>query len=127
MFPNKLIVMNPEAFRYFDVFPLMVRPHARTEDGNNLLHSELLFKINYCITTRDPSTVYRVVDTDLRAKALSVCSKLDPSAIQVFQNISRRWMHLYALILKPSKETQPFKYVIAQFRSNMELTLQTRM
>ena len=32
-------------------------------------------------------------------------------------------MHLYALILKPRKGTQPFKYVIAQFRSNMELTL----
>ena len=32
-------------------------------------------------------------------------------------------MHLYALILKPCKETQPFKYVIAQFYSNMELTL----
>ena len=46
MFPNKPIVMNPEAFRYFHVFPLMVRPRARTEDGNNLLHSELLFKIN---------------------------------------------------------------------------------
>ena len=82
--------MNPEAFRYFYIFPLMDRDHSRTEDGNNLLHSELLFKINYCITTRYPSTVYRVVDTDLRAKALSVCSKLDPSAIQVFQNISRR-------------------------------------
>jgi len=46
MLPNKPIVMNPEAFRYFNVFPLMARPHARTEDGNNLLHSELLFKIN---------------------------------------------------------------------------------
>ena len=37
--------MNPEAFRYFHVFPLMVRAHSRTEDGNNLLHSELLFKL----------------------------------------------------------------------------------
>jgi hypothetical protein len=46
MFPNKRDVMNPEAFRYFHVFPLTVRPRARTEDGNNLLHSELLFKIN---------------------------------------------------------------------------------
>lgn len=46
MFPNKPIVMNPEAFRYFLVFPLRVKTHARTEDGNNLLHSELLFKIN---------------------------------------------------------------------------------
>jgi len=32
-------------------------------------------------------------------------------------------MHLYALILKLRKETQPFKYMIAQFHSNMELTL----
>lgn len=86
MFPNKPIVMNPEAFRYFHVFPLMVRPHARTEDGNNLLHSELLFKINYYITTRYLSTVYRILDTGLRAKALSVCSKLDPSAIQVLRS-----------------------------------------
>ena len=60
MFPNKPVVMNPEAFRYFHVFPLMVRPHARTEDGNNLLHSELLFKINYYITTRYPSLLLRV-------------------------------------------------------------------
>ena len=52
MFPNKPIVMNPEAFRYFHVFPLMVRPRARTEDGNNLLHSELLFKIgSFCHTS----------------------------------------------------------------------------
>lgn len=86
MFPNKPIVMNPEAFCYFYIFPLMVRAHARTEDGNNLLHSELLFKINYCITTRYPSTVYHVVDTGLRAKALSVFSKLDPSAIQVLRS-----------------------------------------
>ena len=53
----------------------------------------------------------------------SCYSKLDPSATQVFQNISRRWMHLCALILKPPKGTQPFKYVIAQFLSNMELYL----
>ena len=45
MFPNKRDVMNPEAFRDFHAFPLTVRPRARTEDGNNLLHSELLFKI----------------------------------------------------------------------------------
>ena len=86
MFPNKPIVMNPEAFRYFHVFPLTVRARARTEDGNNLLHSELLFKINYYITTRCPSTVYRILDTGLRAKALSVCSKLDSSAIQVVRS-----------------------------------------
>lgn len=97
MFPNKPIVMNPEAFRYFHVFPLTVRARARTEDGNNLLHSELLFKINYCITTRYPSLfdaggfipslhsfLVALLAQPNRAKALSVCSKLDPSAIQVF-------------------------------------------
>ena len=115
--------MNPEAFRYFLVFPLTVRPHARTEDGNNLLHSELLFKINYCITTRYPSTVYRVVDTDLRAKALSVCSKLVPSAIQVLRSFPEDECTCMRYTLKPPKGTQPFKYMIAQFRSNMELTL----
>ncbi len=115
--------MNPEAFRYFLVFPLMVRAHSRTEDGNNLLHSELLFKINYCITTRYPSTVYRVVDTDLRAKALSVCSKLVPSAIQVFRSFPEDECTCMHYSLKPPKGTQPFKYVIAQFLSNMELTL----
>jgi len=47
MFPNKPVVMNPEAFRYFHVFPLTVRARARTEDGNNLLHSELLFKLDH--------------------------------------------------------------------------------
>jgi hypothetical protein len=52
MFPNKPIVMNPEAFCYFHVLPLTVRPRARTEDGNNLLHSELLFKIgSFCHTS----------------------------------------------------------------------------
>jgi hypothetical protein len=52
MFPNKRTVMNSEAFRYFHVFPLTVRPRARTEDGNNLLHSELLFKIgSFCHTS----------------------------------------------------------------------------
>ena len=115
--------MNPEAFRYFHVFPLMVRPHARTEDGNNLLHSELLFKINYCITTRYPSTVYRVVDTGLRAKALSVCSKLVPSAIQVLRSFPEDECTCMHYTLKPPKEKQSFKYMIAQFRSNMELTL----
>ena len=96
MFPNKPIVMNPEAFRYFHVFRWWLDPMLVPK-------METIFYTPSCY------------------------SKLDPSAIQVFQNISRRWMHLYALILKPSKETQPFKYVIAQFRSNMELTLQTRM
>ena len=55
MFPHKHVVMNPEAFRYFHVLPLMNRDHARTEKGNISLHSELLFKINYYITTRYPS------------------------------------------------------------------------
>ena len=54
MYPIKPIVMNPEAFRYFHVFPLMVRAHARTEDGNNLLHSELLFKIGSPCHTSPP-------------------------------------------------------------------------
>jgi hypothetical protein len=40
--------------------------------------------------------------------------------------ISRRLMHLYALILKRCKERDSLKG-ITQFRSNMELTLQTRI
>lgn len=127
MFPNKPIVMNPEAFCYFHVFPLMVRPHARTEDGNNLLHSELLFKINYYITTRCPSTVYRILDTGLRAKALSVCSKLDHSAIQVLRSFPEDKCTCMRYILILPKGTQPFIYLIAQFPSNMELYLSWRM
>jgi len=105
MFPNKPIVMNSEAFRYFHVFPLMVRPHARTEKGNISLHSELLFKINYYITTRCPSTVYRILDTGLRAKALSVCSKLDHSAIQVLRSYPEDGCTCMRYTLNPPKGT----------------------
>jgi hypothetical protein len=49
MFPNKPVVMNPEAFRYFNRFPLTVRARARTGIGNLPLHSELLFKINLIV------------------------------------------------------------------------------
>jgi hypothetical protein len=127
MFPNKRTVMNSEAFRYFHVFPLTVRPRARTEDGNNLLHSELLFKINYCITTRYPSlfdaggfipSLHSFLVTLLvqpnRAKALSVCSKLDPSAIQVLRSFPEDECTCIRYTLKPPKETQSFIYVIAQ-------------
>ena len=85
--------MNPEAFRYFHVFPLMVRPHARTEDGNNLLHSELLFKNWILLPYKSSRTFPEDECTCIR------------------------------YTLKPPKGTQPFKYMIAQFRSNMELTL----
>ena len=97
--------MNSEAFRYFHVLPLTVRARARTEDGNNLLHSELLFKIKYYITTRYPSTVYRILDTGLRAKALSVCSKLDPSAIQVLRSFPENECTCMRYTFKPPKGT----------------------
>lgn len=58
-----------------------------------------------------------------RAKALSVCSKLDHSAIQVLRSFPEDECTCMRYILKPSKGTQPFKYMIAQFPSNMELTL----
>ena len=119
--------MNPEAFRYFHVLPLMNRDHARTEKGNTSLRSELLFKINYCITTRYPSTVYRILDTGLRAKALSVCSKLDHSAIQVLRSFPEDECTCMRYILILPKGTQPFIYLIAQFPSNMELYLSWRM
>jgi len=85
--------------------------------------STLPLKINYYITTRCPSTVYRILDTGLRAKALSVCSKLDHSAIQVLRSFPEDECTCMRYTLKPLKEQQPFKYMIAQFLSNVELTL----
>ncbi len=124
MFPNKPVVMNPEAFRYFHVLPLMNRDHARTEKGNISLHSELLFKINHCITTRCPSTVYRILDTGLRAKALSVCSKLDPSAIQVLRSFPEDECTCMRYTLKPPKGTQPFIYIwLPSFLATWSFTL----
>ncbi len=115
--------MNPEAFRYFLVFPLRVKnpcSYRRWKQSSTL---RAAIQINYCITTRYPSTVYRMLDTGLRAKALSVCSKLVPSAIQVLRSFPEDECTCMHYSLKPPKGTQPFKYMIAQFLSNMELTL----
>ncbi len=86
--------MNSEAFRYFHVFPLTVRPRARTEDGNNLLHSELLFKIG------------------------SFCHTSLPEHFQKMNAL------VCVTLLNPLKERNLLhRYEIAQFLSNMELYL----
>ena len=63
----------------------------------------------------------------LKNYIIYIYRKLVPSAIQVLQSFPEDKYTCIRYTLKPPKKMQPFKYLIAQFLSNMELYLSRRM
>jgi hypothetical protein len=127
MFPNKPIVMNSEAFRYFHVLPLTVKHRLLVPRKETFLYTPSCYsKLN---TTSPRAAHLRFTGYLIRVYGPKPCPCVVNWIILPYKSSGaiQKMDALVCVTLLTPKGTQPFKYMIAQFLSNMELYLSWRM